>query len=353
MQPTRDQILKFFKRECTSEEAELIRHYLSEHPLALEEYLSESEWLETNKFSAPDADRSERMLQNILGTIEFLRPQKTVKLNRRWVDGLAACILVACCYFLWMHLNPAKKPVQASIATTDQGSLKWRSTNNQGRLVMHIMLDDGSHVALEPHSTIRYTIPFKREHRDIQLKGQAKFYVAKDKHRPFTVYAGPLATTALGTVFKVTAWPKGKHTKVHLLSGKVKVVQYQLHNANASAVYLLPGKQLVFNNGDRSALVSTYQDRSAKPVITMPPGTTQINGDTLNFRNQQLPLVINELQEAYNIRINTRVRLNKYYFTGEVNSHTETVQSALRTITSLNKLNYVQLPDSTYLITKP
>ena len=44
---------------------------------------------------------------------------------------------------------------------------------------------------------------FPPDKREIFLKGEAKFIVAKNKKKPFTVYTGMLATTALGTIFTV------------------------------------------------------------------------------------------------------------------------------------------------------
>jgi transmembrane sensor len=352
MQPTRHQIQRFFKRECTPREAEFVHRYLTENPAALEEYLGEKEWQEANDHAAPGSERTERMLHNISKQIAPIAKAKVFRMDVRWINGIAACICLVCFYFLWKHLDHPHKTQPMKVAVAN-APLQWRTTANVTRSVMHIMLDDGSHVALDPRSVIRYTIPFERDQRDIHLTGEAKFYVAKDKQRPFTVYAGPLATTALGTVFKITAWPKHANTKVRLLSGKVKVVPYQRDHANALAVYLLPGKELVFNNRKGSAQVSAFNDRVAAPAEPVLRSFSEVKGDTLNFVNQQLPLVIDRLQEAYHIRVDTRTRLKKYYFTGQFNSRTESAANVLQTITSLNKLQYVQLSDSTYLITKP
>lgn len=65
-----------------------------------------------------------------------------------------------------------------------------------------ITLADGSSLVLNTDSAVemRYT----REGRDIRLlRGEAHFDVAKNKHRPFSVYAGDEVVRAVGTAFAV------------------------------------------------------------------------------------------------------------------------------------------------------
>ncbi|MDT3403583.1 FecR family protein [Mucilaginibacter terrae] len=351
MQPTSQLITKFFKRECTPHEAELVHRYLANNPEAMDQYLGEGEWQELTHFKSPEAGRSAQILKNILSHVEPEPEARVFRLNLRVLSRIAACLCVFATYLLWLHVNPAPVLKNAPVLAA-QKPLIWKTTANRSNTVLNITLDDGSRVALHPKSSVQYTQPFKRARRNIHLKGEAKFYVAKDKKRPFTVYAGPLATTALGTVFNITAWPGGSRTKVRLLSGKVKVVQHQHVNPDAQAVYLLPGKELVFNNKKQSLLVSAFNNEPAKPLITVQPGTTIVKGDSLNFTNQQLPLVINKLQETYHVRIQPGINLKKYYFTGDFNSRTQPITQVLNTITTLNKLNYNIQTDSTFIITK-
>jgi transmembrane sensor len=352
MQPTPALIAKFFKRECTAGEAELVHRYLAENPLEMDKYLCEAEWQAFTLYKAPDASRSDQILQNILRQIQPGPAKRVFRLNTRFINAVAAVVCIFFTCVLWLHVNP-RHPVKRAVVKVEQPAFYWKTTQNNGRSVLNITLDDGSRIVLNPKSSIRYTLPFKRPQRNIQLKGVARFFVAKDKHRPFTVYAGPLATTALGTVFKITAWPQSSRTQVRLLSGKVKVVQYRHPNPDAQVVYLIPGKELVFDNADKSLLVSAFSLKPAKPTPVVLPGYTTVKGDTLNFINQQLPLVMNKLQDTYHVRIASSVNLKKYYFTGDFNVKHESLANVLNTITILNKLHYTMQPDSTYTISKP
>ncbi|HCM46564.1 MAG TPA: hypothetical protein DIS98_03305 [Colwellia sp.] len=63
-------------------------------------------------------------------------------------------------------------------------------------------LQDGSQIQLNTNSLIE--VKFSPNHRLLTLvRGEARFDVAKDKNRPFTVTAGKKSFTALGTIFNV------------------------------------------------------------------------------------------------------------------------------------------------------
>jgi transmembrane sensor len=63
-------------------------------------------------------------------------------------------------------------------------------------------LQDGSQIQLNTNSLIE--VEFSPKHRLLTLvRGEARFDVAKDKNRPFTVTAGKKSFTALGTIFNV------------------------------------------------------------------------------------------------------------------------------------------------------
>lgn len=86
-----------------------------------------------------------------------------------------------------------------------------------------VTLSDGTKVMLNANSTLEYPASFDdTEVREVRLKGEAHFEVAKNPHRPFVVKAGEMQTQVLGTVFDVKAYRKDA-PKVTLMEGKVKV----------------------------------------------------------------------------------------------------------------------------------
>jgi ferric-dicitrate binding protein FerR (iron transport regulator) len=89
---------------------------------------------------------------------------------------------------------------------------------------MHLGLPDGSQVTLNSTSTLQYPVTSNMDVRDINLIGEATFYVAKDAKKPFVVH-GPWKTKVrvLGTSFKMKAYEDEYAGEVILLSGRIEV----------------------------------------------------------------------------------------------------------------------------------
>ncbi len=86
--------------------------------------------------------------------------------------------------------------------------------------IRELELDDGSKVTLEPRSAI--SVRYEAGHRVVELHAGAAFFsVQPDPDRPFTVVAGDLSTTVLGTSFSVGRWPGT--TSVEVERGRVRV----------------------------------------------------------------------------------------------------------------------------------
>jgi transmembrane sensor len=84
-----------------------------------------------------------------------------------------------------------------------------------------LALADGSTVELNAHSKIR--VRFAADRRTVELlQGQALFYVAKDRTRPFVVESGGAEVRAVGTEFDVYRRTSG--TTVTVIEGRVAVL---------------------------------------------------------------------------------------------------------------------------------
>lgn len=88
---------------------------------------------------------------------------------------------------------------------------------------MEILLEDGTQVVLNRESKIRYSKNFGDGERQVTLKGEAWFDVARDSLRPFVIDAGRAMVEVLGTSFNVNAYAENPIVEITVESGVVAV----------------------------------------------------------------------------------------------------------------------------------
>jgi len=100
-----------------------------------------------------------------------------------------------------------------------------------------VVLADGSKVFLNAASSLRFPTAFTGHERNVELRGEGYFEVAKNKAMPFKVKVADMTVAVLGTHFNIMAYEGEKWIKTTLLEGSVR-----LSNGNASTM-LKPGEQ--------------------------------------------------------------------------------------------------------------
>lgn len=103
-----------------------------------------------------------------------------------------------------------------------------------------VKLPDGSDVWLNSATTMRFSVPFLGEKREVFIDGEAFIHVAKDVSRPFFVHTANSTVQVLGTSFNVNSYDNNT-IKVSLVEGAVKMQE------NGEEVTLKPGQQAVAN----------------------------------------------------------------------------------------------------------
>jgi len=207
MKITRALIEKFFHNQCTAEEASAVGKYLEQHPEELEAWLPGEEWEAYEPQGHLHPQHSNAMLE------EVHREAKIVRIRRYSAWAAAVALLLSAGAYWWQHHHQVKD-LQPLLASHQQ--IQDTVVTNTGTTVRHITLPDGSDVALEQYSSLRWTPGFTRTQRSLSLEGAATFNVAQDKGRPFTVYSENVATTVLGTAFRVSAYKGDSAVKVRL-----------------------------------------------------------------------------------------------------------------------------------------
>ena len=84
-------------------------------------------------------------------------------------------------------------------------------------------LADGTHVWLNAESELTYPTRFPNDIREVKLKGEAYFDVAKNPEKPFQVLTNEIEVKVLGTSFNVSAYESERFTSVTLVGGSVAV----------------------------------------------------------------------------------------------------------------------------------
>jgi len=148
-------------------------------------------------------------------------------------------LIVSVVGFLQLKTS-TEKEIDNSAAMIQEGD-KWITKSNPKGQKSKIHLPDGSIVILNAESDIRFSIDFGKSERDIFLKGESFFEVAKDSLLPFRVFSGELVTTALGTSFNINSYDKDR-VNVQLATGQVKVFKEKL---KSESLVLHPGEEVI------------------------------------------------------------------------------------------------------------
>ncbi len=341
MKITPELIRRFFRNECTAEEAEAVSTYLNDHPAQVGEFLEEKEW-ETMPASSMDNDKKQAIFDQIGTQVQIKR---TIKRNYYWL-AVAASMMVVLTAGLLMRNKPLP-PTKSKKADVVYTLVKI----NYGNEDLPLKLEDGSLILLKPSSELQYPEHFRGKERRFSLKGEARFIVAKDPNRPFIVHAGGTTTTALGTAFTISAQPGREDIKIVLHEGKVVVKpELQLKAAPMEDLYLVAGEAVTVNINTHLAVLSRPKRKPAKPIKPLAPRPKA----DLEFKNKSLTEVYKTLEQEFHVRISYPVpEISDRYFTGTFKRDSLTLNKVIQESALLNDLKVERRDGDYYLSIKP
>lgn len=108
----------------------------------------------------------------------------------------------------------------------------------------HLVLSDGTQVAINAESKLRYPIRFDSISRNVYVSGEAYFKVAHDASRPFRVHTSKGVVEVLGTEFNVRDYAEEKKVETTLAEGSVAYRTVGQGRVKLT-MYLKPGYQVV------------------------------------------------------------------------------------------------------------
>ncbi|PWV47744.1 FecR family protein [Chitinophaga sp. S165] len=338
----RELYARFIKGECTEEEELIVLQYFHEHPDEMATYLEEGDW-ETFR---PEGKLHPAVLQkvftNIQGDIE--KRQHRISIWKRVAVAAIVTGVIVLSGVLLIRKDITKAPAQVATNTSNEAGA-WKEYNNDGKDIIQLVLEDSSHVQLGAGSSLRHITGFENNRRELWLKGKARFDVAKDGKRPFTVYAGNTAVTALGTVFGVNA--HNNKVTVRLYSGKV-VVHPQKGKVTFKEIYLYPGESLVYDSKTKG---QPLVNKPAETNRQLPSGQ-EVASNSLVYHQQPLPQVLQQLEKHFNIMIAYDAHsLRNIKVTAEFTT-SDTPADILENIALLNGLTLERTTEGGFLLKK-
>lgn len=361
MKLTKDHIARFLQKKCTPEEAAYISKYLRQHPEKLEEWLPFEEWQELDDAVSNDypEEKIRQRIRSVIHGREIGRPSRS-KLVYVIGSAAAAVALFLGIWLIYPDFTEADNQQHAARKTNSPVVQKADSLTpithtpvpesnlyfiNSGNEPMRLQSSDGSIVLLYPNSEIRFPERFSdRSTRTFQLKGKARFEVAKDKTKPFIVHSSGLTTQALGTIFVIDELLSVHATKVSLIEGSIRVAGQPTATSRAFTSVLRPHEEMVFNHNDLKVLSAVRQH--TENTATNRRGYFEETAQRISFTNMAVSDVFAILQQNYDIHIRYRhADIRQKFYTG---SFPKSADAYLKIIDEINYLHAINAQIDTH-----
>jgi transmembrane sensor len=183
--------------------------------------------------------------------------------------------------------------------------ITWHEIQSPAGMRSHVVLPDGSNLWLNAESKIKYSIPFTRQNREVELSGEAFLKVVKNEKAPFIVNAGTASVKVLGTQFNVKAYPEDEQLEVALAEGSVEFTGTTADGKKAETT-LVPNDFLAMNKTTGKVLLERKNLNKHISWIK----------NTIIFDETPMPEVAKTIERWYGVKVIVAdAEINKYRFT--------------------------------------
>jgi len=190
--------------------------------------------------------------------------------------------------------------IYSGYITFQQNNLKNQETEHvvmqtissrQG-MVTRFKLSDGTEVWLNSCSELQFPTKFTGDLREVKMKGEAFFKVAKNENQPFRVHVKDLNIEVHGTSFDVASYDDEKQTDVVLVEGKVKLFS---ENDRKLKLYgmMYPNHRAIYREDDQKV---EYEKVDVNKYIAWRDGNLIFNEDKMGD-------VVKRLSRWFNVEI--------------------------------------------------
>lgn len=189
-----------------------------------------------------------------------------------------------------------------------------------------LSLPDGTKVWLNAKTTFTFPEKFDKDHRNVQLDGEAYFDVEKDEERPFTVSTNKYDIKVLGTEFNVTAYSESPLFETSLLEGEVEITG----SNEAKPSRLTPNNQAYLENGRLKIVPLTDQ------------GHLLWKEGIIYFDNESVQDIMSKLELYFDVKISIKNRsLVSYRYSGKFRTK-DGVEQVLKVLQLKHKFKYTK-----------
>jgi len=163
-----------------------------------------------------------------------------------------------------------------------------------------LLLPDGSRVWLNSASSIRYPTAFTGPSRDVEVKGEAYFEVAKNQSQPFVIVSRGMKVEVLGTEFNLMAYEDEDAMRTTLVNGSVRVVK------GVDSKIIQQGEQASLAAGEKKFTVSR-------------PNMNEVLGwkeGEFRFKNANIKVIMRQIARWYDVDVEYDGKLPTALFSG-------------------------------------
>lgn len=147
-----------------------------------------------------------------------------------------------------------------------------------------LTLADGTKVWVNSESELKFPVNFTANKRDVYLKGEAYFEVAKNTEQAFMVNGETMNVEVTGTSFNVMNYENEKEARVTLIEGQVLV-----GNTKGLEVKLSPDQQAIID-------VDSIRIKEVNAALV-----AEWRNNSFGFEYENLTTVVNKLSRWYNV----------------------------------------------------
>ena len=294
----KSKIISHLDGDICQEELHKLLNWISQSKKNARYYAEIKDMWEASQLNMNTIAETEREWGKFVSKIDLNQKQENRKIGNDWHRFLNIAAVLVAGIIIGITVIQIKDRSQHVYCTAfaPKGSIS------------HMVLPDSTVIFLNAGSEIKYTVSLGSSHREVFLKGEAWFKVAKDKKRPFVVHTGFYDVQVLGTEFNVKAYDSDSRVETTLEEGSVKILSTEKLKM-ARQIILKPSEQIVYNKESNKFLVKAVDSHLF----------TSWKENKLEFIRMSLRELIVLLERKYGVTIEVvNQEILDYHYSGTI-----------------------------------